>query len=110
MLIVDGSKIVGAVFVGPPGVGKSIETIIQSNPDVTPVIADLRRGNWEALSRLTHPNGRGREEDGTGPSPRGSDSQQPREAEGLYKRALAIREQARGANHADVGQTLTRTS
>ena len=73
MLIVDGSKIVGAVFVGPPGVGKSIETIIQSNPDVTPVIADLRRGNWEALSRLTHPNGRGREEDGTGPSPRGSE-------------------------------------
>ena len=29
-----------------------------------------------------------------------------KEAEGLYKRALAIREQALGPNHADVGQTL----
>ena len=29
-----------------------------------------------------------------------------REAEGLYKRALAIREKALGANHPDVGQTL----
>src|SRR5262245_29073977 len=29
------------------------------------------------------------------------------EAEGLYKRALAIMEQALGANHSDVGQTLT---
>ena len=28
------------------------------------------------------------------------------EAEGLYKRALAIREKALGANHGDVGQTL----
>jgi hypothetical protein len=52
MLIVDGSRIVGAIFVGPPGVGKFIGTIIQSNPDITPVIADLRRGNWEALGRL----------------------------------------------------------
>jgi tetratricopeptide (TPR) repeat protein len=28
------------------------------------------------------------------------------EAEGLFKRALAIREKALGANHSDVGQTL----
>ena len=28
------------------------------------------------------------------------------EAEGLYKRALAIREQALGASHPDVAQTL----
>jgi tetratricopeptide (TPR) repeat protein len=28
------------------------------------------------------------------------------EAEGLFKRALAIREKARGANHSDVGQSL----
>ena len=47
--------------------------------------------------------------------PVGESSQQPgscieprqvREAEGLYKRALAIREKALGANHPDVGQTL----
>ena len=29
-----------------------------------------------------------------------------REAEGLFKRALAIREKALGASHPDVGQTL----
>src|SRR5262245_28609141 len=53
MLIVDEARIVGAVFVGPPGAGKFIGTIIQSNRDITPVLSDLRRGNWEALGRLT---------------------------------------------------------
>lgn len=52
MLIVEGSKIVGAVFVGPPGAGKFIGTIIQLNMDIESVMADLRRGNWEALGRL----------------------------------------------------------
>src|SRR5260370_19430831 len=52
MLIVEGSKIVGAVFVGPPGAGKFIGTIIQLNMDIERVMADLRRGNWEALGRL----------------------------------------------------------
>jgi NAD(P)H-nitrite reductase large subunit len=52
MLTVEGSKIVGAVFVGPPGAGKFIGTIIQLNMDIERVMADLRRGNWEALGRL----------------------------------------------------------
>ena len=52
LLIIDNGRIVGAVFVGPPGVGKFIGPVIQKNSDVTPVLAELRQGNWDALGRL----------------------------------------------------------
>lgn len=51
-LIVENGRIVGAVFVGPPGVGKLIGPVLQKNPDVTPVLDELRAGNWDALGRL----------------------------------------------------------
>lgn len=51
-LIVENGRIVGAVFVGPPGVGEFVGPVIQKNPDMTPVLAELRQGNWDALGRL----------------------------------------------------------
>src|SRR5262245_25217866 len=42
-LILEGTRIVGAIFVGPTGVGKFIGTIIQANLDVSPILPDLRR-------------------------------------------------------------------
>jgi NAD(P)H-nitrite reductase large subunit len=52
LLIVEDGRIVGAVFVGPPGIGKFIGPLVQKDPDVTPVLAELRGGQWEALGRL----------------------------------------------------------
>ena len=51
-LIVEGGKIVGAVFVGPPGIAKLIGPAIQKNVDVTPILDELRKGNWDALQTL----------------------------------------------------------
>lgn len=52
LLIVENGRIAGAVFVGPPGIGKFIAPLVQKNPDLTPVLAELREGNWDALGRL----------------------------------------------------------
>jgi nitrite reductase (NADH) large subunit len=52
MLIVENGRIAGAVFVGPPGVGKHVASLIGQNPDLTPVLGDLRQGRWDALETL----------------------------------------------------------
>jgi nitrite reductase (NADH) large subunit len=52
LLIVENGRIVGAVFVGPPGVGKHIGPLIQANADLTPVLPELREGRWDALGKL----------------------------------------------------------
>lgn len=49
----DSQEVIGgAVFVGPPGIGKFIGPLVQKDPDVTAVLAELREGKWEALGRL----------------------------------------------------------
>ena len=53
MLIIENERIAGAVFVGPPGIGKFIGPLLQKNPKVTPsVLSELRQGNWDALGQL----------------------------------------------------------
>ena len=53
LLIIESDRIAGAVFVGPPGIGKFIGPLVQKNPEVTPaVLAELRQGNWAALGNL----------------------------------------------------------
>lgn len=49
-LFVQSGKIVGAVFVGPPGTGKQVATAIQTNADVTPILERLRAFEWDALA------------------------------------------------------------
>lgn len=51
-LIVEGGRIAGAVFVGPPGIGKHIGPVIQKKADLTPILEDLRQGRWEKLETL----------------------------------------------------------
>ena len=52
-LIVENGHIVGAVFVGPPGIGKHISNAITKNADLTPILDELRKGNWDALAKAT---------------------------------------------------------
>jgi NAD(P)H-nitrite reductase large subunit len=51
-LIVENGRIAGAVFVGPPGIGKHIGPAIQKNADLTPILDELRKGNWDALAKV----------------------------------------------------------
>lgn len=49
--IADG-RVRGAVFVGPPGIGKHIAPIISSNTDISSILPRLRLGDWTALGEL----------------------------------------------------------
>lgn len=51
LAIVDG-RIVGAVFVGPPGTGKHVVQAVQNQSDVSGVLDRLREGDWEALAEV----------------------------------------------------------
>lgn len=48
-LIIEDGKIVGAVFVGPPGTSRDVGTVIQKNADISGILDDLRKGDWSAL-------------------------------------------------------------
>jgi hypothetical protein len=50
-IIVEGGAVVGAMFVGPPGTGKLCSELIERRPDLTPILADLRGGDWDALEK-----------------------------------------------------------
>jgi NADPH-dependent 2,4-dienoyl-CoA reductase/sulfur reductase-like enzyme/ferredoxin len=51
-LILEDGKLVGAVFVGPPGTGKHIAAAINNRTPIGPVLDDLRHGKWERLAEL----------------------------------------------------------
>ncbi|MAM62457.1 FAD-dependent oxidoreductase [uncultured Maritimibacter sp.] len=51
-LFITGGKIVGAVFVGPPGTGKDVGLAIQAGTSVEPILDRLRKFDWAALSEL----------------------------------------------------------
>ena len=51
-IIVEDGKLVGAVFVGPPGTGKHIATAINNGVHLGPVLDELRQGKWERLAEL----------------------------------------------------------
>jgi hypothetical protein len=50
MLVAENGSIVGAVFVGPPGIGQHLNDAIQKNTDIILIKDALRAGNWEALA------------------------------------------------------------
>jgi len=52
MLIVDDGKIIGAVFVGPPGTSRDVGPVIQKNADVSAIMEQLRTGDWSSLKTL----------------------------------------------------------
>jgi NAD(P)H-nitrite reductase large subunit len=52
LLIVEGGRLLGAIFVGPPGTGRHVADLVEQKPDLTPILDDLRRGDWDALSRV----------------------------------------------------------
>lgn len=51
-LFVSEGRIVGAVFVGPPGTGKDAALAIQSGASVEPILDRLRAYDWQALSEI----------------------------------------------------------
>jgi nitrite reductase (NADH) large subunit len=48
-LVVKGGRITGAVFVGPPGIGKALVQAVQTHADLSPIMNRLRTGDWNAL-------------------------------------------------------------
>lgn len=50
LLLVENGRIIGAVFVGPPGTALGVADAILSERDITGVLGELRRGNWQALA------------------------------------------------------------
>jgi NAD(P)H-nitrite reductase large subunit len=51
-LFIAEGRIVGAVFVGPPGTGKDVALAIQSGASITPILDRLRAFDWAALSEI----------------------------------------------------------
>jgi nitrite reductase (NADH) large subunit len=51
MIVTDG-RITGAVFVGPPGIGKLVTEAVQKRADVSPVLERIRKGDWDALGEV----------------------------------------------------------
>ena len=51
-LVVKGGKLKGAVFVGPPGIGKDLAHVIQTDADLSTVIDRLKNGDWKALGEV----------------------------------------------------------
>jgi len=49
-LFVRDGIVTGAVFVGPPGIGKDIVRVIQERVNLSPVLNRLRRFDWRALA------------------------------------------------------------
>jgi NAD(P)H-nitrite reductase large subunit len=52
LLIVENGAAVGAVFVGPPGTGRVAADLIERRPDLTPILPELRCGNWDVLEKV----------------------------------------------------------
>ncbi len=50
-LIIEDGKIIGAVFVGPPGTSRDVSPVIQKNADVSGILDQLRSGDWSALRK-----------------------------------------------------------
>jgi len=51
-LFVRNGRIVGAIFVGPPGTGKDVSKAIQDRADISGVLERLRVFDWSALGEL----------------------------------------------------------
>ncbi|MEQ8664109.1 MAG: FAD-dependent oxidoreductase [Rhodospirillales bacterium] len=51
-LAVRDGRIVGAVFVGPPGTAKNLPAAISSKADLTPVLDRIRKGDWTAMGDI----------------------------------------------------------
>jgi NAD(P)H-nitrite reductase large subunit len=51
-LILRQGELVGALYVGPPRSAKDFTRVVQAGADLTPIRADLRRGDLSGLARL----------------------------------------------------------
>ncbi|WNK00262.1 FAD-dependent oxidoreductase [Thalassospiraceae bacterium LMO-JJ14] len=51
-LVIKDGILKGAVFVGPPGTGKDLAQVIQSQVDLSPIIGRLQEGDWKALGEV----------------------------------------------------------
>lgn len=51
-LAIKDGRIMGAVFVGPPGTAKDLPAAINSKADLTPIMDRLRKGDWAVMGDL----------------------------------------------------------
>lgn len=51
LLVVENGAVAGAIIVGPPGTGRVAVDLIERRPDLTPILPELRCGNWDALEK-----------------------------------------------------------
>lgn len=51
-LILRQDELVGALYVGPPRSAKDFTRVVQAGADLTPIRADLQRGNLSVLAKL----------------------------------------------------------
>ena len=51
LLVVENGAVAGAIIVGPPGTGRVAADLIERRPDLTPILPELRCGNWDALEK-----------------------------------------------------------
>lgn len=51
LLVVENGAVAGAIIVGPPGTGRVAADLIERRPDLTPILPELRYGNWDALEK-----------------------------------------------------------
>ncbi|MEO5806709.1 FAD-dependent oxidoreductase, partial [Devosia sp.] len=49
-IIADQTRLLGAIFVGPPGTGSPVADLIERKDDLGPLLAELREGNWSSLN------------------------------------------------------------
>ena len=51
-LVVRRGQLAGGIYVGPPGSAKASTKLLQQPLDLTPIRAELRAGNLDALKQL----------------------------------------------------------
>lgn len=52
LVVLEGSRLLGAVFVGPPGTGKPVPELIERRADLGEIATALRGGDWSVLDTL----------------------------------------------------------
>ena len=48
-IVTDGQRLIGAIFVGPPGTGNPVTELVERRHDISDLLIELRSGNWTSI-------------------------------------------------------------